>query len=104
MRKQFIMLLMQAPLPALAQTTTTYFSNNVNIKRTTEFPMNMLSVGEHYYPSWYNGYRIGVHAKVANADTYYNVALHGDASADSNAYSLVVNGQEVASKRMILSK
>lgn len=49
MKRLSFLLLMAVSVTASAQITT-YSTGNVNIKRSTEFTMNILSVGEHYYP------------------------------------------------------
>ena len=79
MKKLFVIVLMVASVRTSAQITT-YPTGNVNIKRSTEYSMNVLSVGEENYPSFYTSYKNGVHSKVSNYYNKYNVAVLGDAS------------------------
>lgn len=86
MKRLSFLLLMAVSVTASAQITT-YSTGNVNIKRSTEFTMNILSVGEHYYPGWFSSYQNGIHSKITTASGMHNIALYGDASAPSNVGS-----------------
>jgi hypothetical protein len=78
MKKFLCAVLMSVSLGTSAQITT-YPTGNVNIKRSTEFTMNILSVGEHYHPNWFSSYQNGVHSQVTNASGKFNISLYGDA-------------------------
>jgi len=86
MKKLFVIVLMVASVRTSAQIMT-YPTGNVNIKRSTEYSMNVLSVGEENYPSFYTSYKNGVHSKVSNYYNKYNVAVLGDASYSYNLES-----------------
>lgn len=86
MKRLSFLMLMTMALTASAQITT-YPTGNVNIKRSTEFTMNVLSVGEHYYPSAFASYQNGVHSHITNTSGTHNIAFYGEASASSNVGS-----------------
>lgn len=85
MKKILFLLFLSATTLIVSAQITTYPTGNVNIKRSSEFPMNVLSVGEDYYPSYYTSYQNGVHSRVTNTYNKYNVALFGDVC---NSYNL----------------
>lgn len=83
MKKLLFMLLIALSVVASAQITT-YPTGNVNIKRSTEFTMNILSVGPHYNPSWFTNYQNGVHSFIVNTNGNYNIGMYGESGGTSN--------------------
>ena len=81
--KKTILAMMIALAPYVTSAQTTYFTDNVNIKRPTEFSMNILSIGQLANPSNFNSYRISTHSKAVNVSGLYNVGAWGDAGNSS---------------------
>ncbi len=84
MKKSIILIVLTMLSGIASAQITTYPGGNVNIQRSTEYPMNILSVGEESTPNVYSSYRNGVHSKVTNYYDKYNIGLYGDASRASN--------------------
>lgn len=83
MKKNLFLLFCLSSSIFVSAQITTYPTGNVNIKRSTEFTMNILSVGADNNPSAFANYQNGIHSKITNNYNRHNIGVYSEAGYPS---------------------